>query len=144
MLTAVFRLVGHVSGGPRGVADQSCSRIRAPIAPPPARNAIEKEALLSIALSHGRSVARPLLLVQGPQGSAYDLAGAAVMAVYTLSVDHAGRFVCEEDAADELGEHEVIQEGLKNSESYMAALSPSKRGHKLEDSAAAKNLGKLP
>src|SRR5678815_1566804 len=37
MLTALQRLCGHVSTGPSGVADQSCSRMRPPISPPPAR-----------------------------------------------------------------------------------------------------------
>ena len=38
MRTTVRRLCGHVSGTPRGVADQSWARIRAPISPPPDRN----------------------------------------------------------------------------------------------------------
>src|SRR5262247_1876778 len=33
--TAVFRLCGHNSIGPRGVRDQSISRINLPISPPP-------------------------------------------------------------------------------------------------------------
>src|SRR5436309_7111268 len=37
MRTAVFKLCGHRSAGPRAVLDQSLSRIRAPISPPPSR-----------------------------------------------------------------------------------------------------------
>jgi hypothetical protein len=38
MLTVLRRLCGHVSTGPSLVCDQSISRIRVPISPPPARN----------------------------------------------------------------------------------------------------------
>src|SRR4051794_40538953 len=38
MLAAVLRLWGQPSGAPREVADQSYARMRAPMAPPPARN----------------------------------------------------------------------------------------------------------
>jgi hypothetical protein len=38
MLMVLRRLWGHVRGAPRGVFDQSISRMRAPISPPPARN----------------------------------------------------------------------------------------------------------
>src|SRR6476661_3645330 len=38
MLTVLRRLCGHDSGAPRVLRDQSISRIRAPISPPPARN----------------------------------------------------------------------------------------------------------
>ncbi len=38
MLSVLRRLCGHVSTAPSVVSDQSMSRIRAPISPPPARN----------------------------------------------------------------------------------------------------------
>jgi|SRR5579883_958665 hypothetical protein len=37
MLTALRRLCGQLSGGPRGEVDQSCPRSRTPISPPPVR-----------------------------------------------------------------------------------------------------------
>ncbi len=45
----VFRLCGHSSAGPSGVADQSSERMRAPISPPPER----KSDLLPVACSIG-------------------------------------------------------------------------------------------
>ena len=39
MLTVLHKLWGHASTGPRGDFDQSSARIRAPISPPPRRNA---------------------------------------------------------------------------------------------------------
>src|SRR5260370_18011935 len=41
MRTAVRRLCGQASGFPSGVADQSYSRVSAPISPPPARKSAE-------------------------------------------------------------------------------------------------------
>src|SRR6476620_6920165 len=38
MLTVLRRLCGHRCGGPSAVRDQSISRMRPPISPPPARN----------------------------------------------------------------------------------------------------------
>ncbi len=58
MLTVLRRLWGHDSGGPSGVPDQSSSRIRAPISPPPARKVSSRGStgsLLLIAATKTRS-----------------------------------------------------------------------------------------
>src|SRR5215217_7604739 len=46
ILAAVFRLCGHVSGGPSGDADQSIERMSAPASPPPMRKSSLNEPVL--------------------------------------------------------------------------------------------------
>src|SRR5260370_36489379 len=63
MRTAVRRLCGQASGFPSGVADQSYSRVSAPISPPPARKSAEAGRLLFNA--GDRSLARSAQLWAG-------------------------------------------------------------------------------
>ena len=56
MQAADSRLCGQVCKGPKGVADQSNSRIRPPISPPPARNSGITEVL-----SKGFETSMPLI-----------------------------------------------------------------------------------
>jgi len=49
--TVVRKLCGHVSGGPRGVVDQSKARMRAPISPPAARKLSGGIGKVSVTLS---------------------------------------------------------------------------------------------
>src|SRR6185295_5184301 len=58
MLTALRRLCGQASTGPSGLAAQSCSRMRAPISPPPARKSARR-ARGSAAASRDLPIGRP-------------------------------------------------------------------------------------
>src|SRR6185436_3862823 len=91
MLTALLRLCGHVSTVPSGVAGQSCSRMRPPISPPPARKSdpvARRAASVRRSLVRRPSVDRVLLRLPAiaafPRGDAgsvlrHGLAGVSVL-----------------------------------------------------------------
>ncbi len=53
MLTVLRKLWGHASTGPSGDFDQSSARIRAPISPPPRRNARFERAIEELSVMCG-------------------------------------------------------------------------------------------